>query len=75
MIDEFFNQLWTRIGALFDPFYLYVFDGILIIAACVAAAWFFNVLRPVAGAIVFAVIAFLAGFRKGQKKEDDRYRR
>ena len=49
------------------PFWLYCLYGAIVIACATAAAWYFSVLRSLAGAIVFAVIAALIGYRRGEK--------
>lgn len=68
-LSNFIQNLWV---AHFDPFYAYIAIGLLIIVAATWAAWFFDILRPLAGAISFGVVAFLFGFRKGQYVEKDR---
>lgn len=49
-----------------SPFWYYVLWAVGIIAAVSFAAWFFPVLRSLAGAIVVAVIAALYAYRKGE---------
>lgn len=49
-----------------SPFWYYVFVGGVIIAAVSVASWDFAVLRTLAGAIVFAVVAGLFGYRRGE---------
>jgi c-di-AMP phosphodiesterase-like protein len=61
--------LWA---AYYDPFYAYIALGIFIILLATMAAWYFDVLRPLAGAVFFGVVAFLTGMRKGQHVERDR---
>lgn len=53
--------------AHYDPFYGYVGEGALLIAGVTAAAWYFPVLRSLAGAVVFGTVATLFGFRKGEQ--------
>jgi len=76
MTDMFMSGLqdWLQnwFVANYDPFYGYILLGLLIIIAATWAAWFFDVLRPIAGAISVGVVAFLFGFRKGQHVEEDR---
>jgi len=69
-LSNFIQNLWV---SYYDPFYVYVALGLLIIVASTWAAWFFDILRPIAGAISFGVVAFLFGFRKGQNVEKDRH--
>ena len=58
--------------AHYDPFYGWVLTGAVVAGCAVAVAWFFSVLRPVAGAVFVGVVAFLTGFRKAQHVEQDR---
>ena len=50
-----------------SPFWYWCFIGAIVITCATAAGWFFSILRPLAGAIVFAVIAALIGYRRGEK--------
>lgn len=68
-IGQWLSDMWV---IHYDPFYGYVFLGLLIIVAATWVAWFFDILRPIAGAISVGVVAFLFGFRKGQHVEKDR---
>ena len=42
--------------------------GAGIIALCLVVSYFFPAMRSFAGAVVLAVVAFLVGFRKGDKE-------
>lgn len=66
---DYVHNLWV---SYYDPFYWEVVVTCAVIIMAVGAAWFFNVLRPVSGAISFAAIARLFGIRKGQQMERDR---
>lgn len=68
-INEWVANMWL---AHYDPFYFYIAVGLLIIIAATWLAWFFDILRPLAGAISVGVVAFLFGMRKGQYVEQDR---
>jgi apolipoprotein N-acyltransferase len=68
-LSQWLSDMWV---IHYDPFYGYVFLGLLIIVAATWVAWFFDILRPIAGAISVGVVAFLFGFRKGQHVEKDR---
>lgn len=73
VIDQILNEvghwLWAHTIGLIDPWVGWLIEGILIIMACTAAAWFFSILRPIAGAIVLATITFLVGFWKGENRD------
>lgn len=69
MIAQYVSDLWTQ---FYDPFYGWVFLGFLIAAFSTWTAMFFPVLRSLAGAVFFGVVAFLVGMRKGQHVERDR---
>lgn len=56
----------------YDPFYGWVGEGALAIIAVSVASWYFPVLRTLAGAVVFGVVAALTGFRKGEQAEQVR---
>lgn len=58
--------------AHYNPFYALVGEGALLIVAVTAAAWYFPFLRQLAGGIVFATIAALVGFKKGEDAEKTR---
>jgi CHASE2 domain-containing sensor protein len=62
------TDLWSRVVDFFtiSPFWYYLFWGIVIAASATLAAWFFPVLRSLAGAIVLAVIGGLYAYRKGE---------
>ena len=68
-LSEWLANMWV---SHYDPFYWWCFLGALVIIFSTWLAWFFDILRPLAGAISLAVIAALAGFRKGQYVEQDR---
>ena len=83
LIDEavtsFFDQLNQRLHGAFDwltdPFWWHYLPlGIAIIVGAVAAAWFFPVLRSLAGAIVFAIVGGLFAYRKGELDEKARHK-
>ena len=69
LISNNIHDFWV---AHFDPFYLYCAYGALAVLAATAASWYFPVLRSLAGAVVFGVIASLFGFRKGEQAEQTR---
>lgn len=63
------------LGGLDWSFWWYVAVGVAVIAVTTLAAWYFQFLRPVAGAIAVAVGSFLYGYRRGEKdqyKKDSR---
>ena len=64
VIAEQFQSLWA---AYYEPFYLYCLIGLAIAALVTWLAWFFPVLRSLAGAVVLSIGAFLYGFWKGEK--------
>jgi predicted Na+-dependent transporter len=68
-ITRNFSDWWV---AHYDPFYGYVGEGVLVVVAVSVASWYFPVLRSLAGAVVFAVVAALFGFRKGEQAEQTR---
>lgn len=59
------RYLWA---VYYDPFYWYCFIGALIIIGSTWLAWFFDLLRPLAGALSLSVVIGLLGFRKGQQQ-------
>ncbi len=68
-LDAWLQNLWAT---YYDPWFFYIALGLLIVALATLAAWYFSVLRPLAGAIFFGVVSFLVGMRKGQHVERDR---
>lgn len=77
-IQSFFAALSEKLSGafdwLFDPFWWHWLPlGIGVIVLACFAAWFFPVLRSLAGAIVFSVSAALYAYRKGEM--DERRRR
>lgn len=69
LITSNIHDFWV---SHFDPFYLYCGYGALAVLAATAASWYFPVLRSLAGAVVFGVVASLFGFRKGEQAEQTR---
>jgi len=68
-VTQFLSDWWI---AHYDPWYGWILFGFLVSVAVSWAAWFFPVLRSLAGAIVFGIAGTLAGMRKGQMIERDR---
>ena len=68
-LDKWLTQMWV---SFYDPFYAYIALGVLIILIATLMAWYFSILRPIAGAIFVGVVFFLVGMRKGQHIEKDR---
>ena len=68
-LNQWVLQMWAT---YYDPFFVYIGLGLLIILVATMAAWYFDILRPIAGAVFVGVIAFLTGMRKGQHVERDR---
>jgi len=66
------SELNTWFVAHYNPFYWYCFLGFVIIVGATWLGWFFDVLRPVMGAVYVGVISFLVGLYKGEKAEQDR---
>jgi hypothetical protein len=69
-------DLWANVVDYFtlSPFWYYLFWGIVIAAGATVAAWFFPVLRSLAGAIVLAVAGGLFAYRKGELDAEARER-
>jgi hypothetical protein len=65
----YISDLWTT---YYDPWFGWILFGILVAVFVSWMAWLFDILRPLAGAIVVGIAAGLAGMRKGQHIERDR---
>lgn len=76
MLEQVWQFLVEKISGLvpvISPFwYEWLPLASLIIIGALAIGWFFSPLRQVAGAVVMATVAFLVGFRKGEKASDDK---
>lgn len=74
-------SMWDRIVEFFtiSPFWSYLFWGVVISFGAAALAWFFPVLRSLAGAIILAIAGGLFAYRKGEtdaiRRERDRQAR
>lgn len=68
-MDSVFQGAWDFIAlklAELSFLWLCLEGGAVIVAVC-ALAWFFPVLRSLAGAVVFAIVAALYGYYRGEK--------
>ena len=66
------HWLWSYTFGLVDPFWSVVAVAVVIVAACYLVAKFFDVLKPVAGAVAIAAITYAVGFWKGENARKTR---
>lgn len=67
IIQGIFDHLSLLMTAYYEPFYFYCLAAFAAMVAITWLAWFFPVLRSLAGAAVIGIATFLYGFWKGEK--------
>jgi hypothetical protein len=78
MFDQLWRSLFDQLAGLVPDVSPFWFEwlplGVAVIFACVAVAWFFPILRSLAGAVVIGVIAGLFGYRRGETEYAARHK-
>lgn len=75
-LDAISSRFFGAIDFITDPFWGFLFVGIVIIAAVVALTYFFGsyfpALRPIGGVILLLITFGLYSYRKGEKDGEKR---
>lgn len=70
--DSAWNWVTSHFHLTISPFWYWVFVGAGVCALATFISWFFPSIRPFAGAVVMAVIAYLSGYRRAEYDAEKR---